>query len=103
MQSLNRKHRQQDYPTDVLAFPMGEFPGIPEVFLGDVVICLPIAISQAPAYGNTPDQEILRLIIHGTLHLLGYDHETNKQEAKRMRLKEQRIFQRLTPVPCLLG
>lgn len=103
MLTLNRMYRQQEYPTDVLAFPMGEVPGATEVFLGDVVICLPVAVSQASAFGNSPDQEILRLIIHGTLHLLGYDHEISKQEAKRMQLKEQSIFQHLTPVPRLLA
>jgi rRNA maturation RNase YbeY len=72
-------------------------------FVGDVVICVPVALSQASRFGNTPDEEILRLLIHGTLHLLGYDHETTEQEAKRMTRKEQAIFRRLTPVPHLLA
>jgi probable rRNA maturation factor len=72
-------------------------------FVGDVVICVPVALSQASRFGNTADEEILRLLIHGTLHLLGYDHETTEQEAKRMQRKEHTIFQRLTPVPHLLA
>jgi rRNA maturation RNase YbeY len=72
-------------------------------FVGDVVICVPVALSQASRFGNTPDGELLRLLIHGTLHLLGYDHETTEREAKRMTRKEQAIFHRLTPVPHLLA
>lgn len=73
------------------------------VFLGDVVICLPIAIGQASRFENTPDQEILRLLIHGTLHLLGYDHEQSKRQAAQMQRKEQAIFKKLTPTPKLLA
>jgi len=103
MRSLNRKYRGRDYPTDVLAFPM-ESPGGPTtVFLGDVVICLPVAIGQASRFDNTPDQEILRLLIHGTLHLLGYDHERSPREATRMQRKERAIFHTLSPVPPLLA
>jgi probable rRNA maturation factor len=103
MQRLNRTFRQRDYATDVLAFPMQDASCSSLAFVGDVVICVPVALSQAPRFGNTPDEEILRLLIHGTLHLLGYDHETTEQEAKRMTRKEQAIFRRLTPVPHLLA
>ncbi len=103
MRQLNRSFRQRDYPTDVLAFPMAHSPRPSPRLLGDVVICLPIAVTQAPTFGNTPDQEILRLLIHGTLHLLGYDHERNAKEAKRMQRKESQLFKRLSPVPKLLA
>ena len=102
MRSLNRKYRGRDYPTDVLAFPMGSSRKQTEVFLGDVVICLPVAIGQASRFENTADQEILRLLIHGTLHLLGYDHEQSKREATRMQRKERAIVQKLSPFPRLL-
>ncbi len=102
MRSLNRRYRGRDYPTDVLAFPMGNPAKQTEVFLGDVVICLPIAIRQASRFGNSADQEILRLLIHGTLHLLGYDHEQSKREAMRMQRKERTIVQKLSPIPRLL-
>ena len=102
MQKLNRIYRQRDYATDVLAFPMENISQSPLAFVGDVVICVPQALSQASRFGNTSDEEILRLLIHGILHLLGYDHETTEQDARRMRRKEQAIFQRLTPVPHLL-
>jgi rRNA maturation RNase YbeY len=103
MRSLNRKYRGRDYPTDVLAFPMESIGEQTEVFLGDVVICLPVAIQQASRFENTPDQEILRLLIHGTLHLLGYDHEHSPQEAARMQRKENAIIKKLSPIPRLLA
>jgi rRNA maturation RNase YbeY len=103
MQRLNRTYRKRDYATDVLAFPMQDASQSPVAFVGDVVICVPVALSQAARFGNTPDGELLRLLIHGTLHLLGYDHETTEREAKRMTRKEQAIFHRLTPVPHLLA
>ena len=81
MRSLNRTYRNRDYPTDVLAFPMESPRGPTAIFLGDVVLCLPVAIRQASRFNNTPDQEILRLLIHGILHLLGYDHEKSREQA----------------------
>jgi rRNA maturation RNase YbeY len=102
MRSLNRKYRGRDYPTDVLAFPMESMGEQTEIFLGDVVICLPMAIGQASRFGNSADQEILRLLIHGTLHLLGYDHEQSLREATRMQRKERAMVQKLSPIPRLL-
>ena len=102
MRNLNRKYRGRDYPTDVLAFPMGNMGQQVKGFLGDVVICLPIALRQASRFDNTPDQEILRLLIHGTLHLLDYDHEHSPQEAARMQRKERSIIRNLSPIPRLL-
>ena len=102
MRSLNRKYRGRDYPTDVLAFPMESMGEQTDVFLGDVLICLPVAIGQASRFGNSADQEILRLLIHGTLHLLGYDHEQSPREATRMQRKERTIVQKLSPIPRLL-
>ena len=103
MRSLNRRYRRREHPTDVLAFPMASKGERIEVFLGDVVICLPVAIGQASQFENTPDQEVLRLLIHGTLHLLGHDHEKSKREATRMQQKEQAIFKKLSPVPRFLA
>lgn len=103
MQKLNRTYRQRDYATDVLAFPMQDVLQSSLAFVGDVVICIPVALAQAARFDNTADEEILRLLIHGTLHLLGYDHETTEREAKRMKRKEHTIFRRLSPVPRLLA
>lgn len=103
MQKLNRTYRERDYATDVLAFPMQDVLQSSLAFVGDVVICIPVALAQAARFDNTADEEILRLLIHGTLHLLGYDHETTEREAKRMKRKEHTIFRRLSPVPRLLA
>ncbi len=103
MRRLNRTYRGRDYPTDVLAFPMKNMGVQTEVFLGDVVICMPVAIGQAARFGNTPDQEILRLLIHGILHLLGYDHEHSQQEAARMQRKERAVSKKISPNPRFLA
>mgnify|MGYP002624234088 CR=1 FL=1 len=102
MRRLNRTYRNGDYATDVLAFPTRPLKGQEEPVLGDVVICLPTAWGQAATFGNTPDQEVLRLLIHGILHLLGYDHERSPKEAKRMQRKERSLFRRFCPVPQLV-
>jgi probable rRNA maturation factor len=78
--SYNEKWMQKQGPTDVLAFPMDELrPGADgeeyeEGTVGDILLCPQVAAEQAPANGQTPQQEVDLLTIHGTLHLLGYDH-----------------------------
>lgn len=83
MQSLNLAHRGIDVPTDVLAFPIDEggplLDGVPQM-LGDVVVCVPVALAQAVEAGVAPGVELLELLVHGTLHLLGYDHERDDGE-----------------------
>lgn len=69
MRKLNRKHRKKDKPTDVLSFSMNEGR-----LLGDVVICPSVAKANAARYGTTFRSETARLVVHGLLHLLGYDH-----------------------------
>jgi len=93
---LNRRFRGQDRPTDVLSFPMGEEepgagdePGV--LLLGDVVISLPAAARQAAEYGHGLDREVARLAVHGTLHLLGYDHERD-EDAGRMQEREDAVL-----------
>jgi probable rRNA maturation factor len=70
---LNRDFRGQDYPTDVLSFPSGD----PAVSLGDLAISLNRARAQARQFGHTVEQEIEILMLHGLLHLLGFDHEAD--------------------------
>lgn len=84
MQELNRQHRAQDAPTDVLSFPIDSdddqvFAGVPRM-LGDVVICVPVLIDQAAEQEVTPGEELTDLLVHGVLHLLGYDHEADDGE-----------------------
>jgi probable rRNA maturation factor len=77
---LNKQWMGKDGPTDVLSFPMDELtPGrddedSPEGYLGDIALCPQVAEQQAPAAGQTAQDEINLLTVHGILHLLGYDH-----------------------------
>ena len=101
MRKLNRVYRRLDRTTDVLAFGMQEAKGPRTTLLGDVVIALPIAIRQAHQLGHSVDAELITLLIHGIVHLLGYDHERSAAEARRMSRKEREIFKRIAPVPRL--
>jgi len=83
MKKLNCYYRNKDYPTDVLSFSLLEGSGITSPSLGDVVIAFEIAKKQAVQFNTTLKQELLRLLIHGILHLLGYDHERVSVEKRR--------------------
>jgi len=76
---LNREFRGQDYPTDVLSFPAGRSPGngAGSRRAGDIAISLARARAQARRFGHSAEQEICILMLHGLLHLLGQDHETD--------------------------
>jgi rRNA maturation RNase YbeY len=90
MRALNRRYRGMDRTTDVLAFAQQEGPGgTPEGLLGDVVISVDTAKRQARALGWSLGAEADRLLIHGLLHLLGYDHERSSAEARRMQRRER--------------
>ncbi|HUI25734.1 MAG TPA: rRNA maturation RNase YbeY [Candidatus Kryptonia bacterium] len=90
---LNRGYRGKDRPTDVLAFAMREGKRAPgdEAVLGDVVISLDTAARQAANRGASLENEVTTLLIHGILHLLGYDHERSPADARRMRHKERTV------------
>ena len=92
---LNRDYRKVDRPTDVLSFPMDEdyVEGFDEM-LGDIVICLDVAKEQADDFGHSLEREIMYLICHSTLHLLGYDHE-NEEDKREMREKEKQVMKKL--------
>ncbi len=104
MRSLNRRYRKKDWTTDVLAFPMYEESPLTfvlslkgrgkekKVLLGDVVISMPTAKRQAAALGQSLRDELTRLLIHGVLHLLGYDHERSERDAFLMARKEQAVL-----------
>lgn len=93
---LNNKYLKRDYPADVLSFPFNEeLPG--GFYLGDIFICLPIAEEQARENNITVREELLRLMIHGILHLTGRDHETDQGEMNR--LQERLVKQYLHREP----
>jgi probable rRNA maturation factor len=77
---LNARYAGDDYGTDVLAFPMME-DDEESLLLGDVVVCPEIAAANAEKAGSPLDRELRTLIVHGTLHLLGYDHQNDAQRA----------------------
>ena len=91
IEKLNRKYRHKSKPTDVLSFPAGDTLAGRHRLLGDVVISVDRAEEQAKSGGWTLNEEIDRLLIHGILHLLGYDHEGSKKEARVMRALERKI------------
>jgi probable rRNA maturation factor len=102
MRRLNRRYRGWDSTTDVLAFAMREAKGPRSSLLGDVVISVPTAACQAAEAGRTLDQELTALLIHGVLHLLGFDHEKGEREARRMRRKERGVLRSVQPLPKLV-
>jgi len=99
---LNREYRKKDRATDVLSFSQIEErgssppdplaiqnnPGMP---LGDVVISIDTALAQARTYGVSPHERLRTLLIHGFLHLLGYDHERSPVEARKMSARERQL------------
>ena len=93
MRSLNRAYRGKDKSTDVLSFPAT--PG-EKGFLGDLVVCLPQARRQARAGHATVAKTVDKLLLHGLLHLLGYDHETDRGEMEAL---EARLRRRLGTAP----
>ena len=89
MAALNRRWRHKDRSTDVLSFPAGDDDC---GFLGDIVISVPFATRQALSRGEAPAKEIDRLLLHGYLHLLGYDHEVDKGEMERLEARLRKRF-----------
>ena len=98
IQKLNARYRHKNEPTDVLSFPLdGPFPAGVQL-LGDVVIAVERAKEQARERKKTLSQEMESLLVHGVLHLLGYDHERSKKEARIMRGLERKIARSLVTV-----
>lgn len=89
MATLNRRWRRKNHSTDVLAFPAGSAG---EGFLGDIVISVPFAVRQARRHREPAVREIDRLLVHGYLHLLGYDHETDDGEMDALEERLRRNF-----------
>ena len=91
MRSLNHRWRNIDSPTNVLSFPLHEPHGR---LLGDIVVCAPVLRREIVQQGKTANAHWAHMIIHGILHLMGYDHN-NEQEAEIMEAKETVILQDL--------
>lgn len=98
MRELSGRYRSLPRTTDVLAFALAEGPHAERrgAMLGDVVVSVDTARAQARRARRSLDDEVLRLLIHGTLHLLGHDH-ARAAEARRMRAEERRLWRALNP------
>lgn len=98
MRALNLRYRGIDKETDVLSFPLYEPREIPkkgEYLLGDIVINPSKALRQSSEHGLAFKEEIRWLLVHGLLHLIGYDHERSKYAERKMRDKEREILKGL--------
>jgi probable rRNA maturation factor len=95
IQALNRQHLRRDEPTNVLAFPMreGEFSTLHAQLLGDLVISVETAKRQSNRFGLDEMGMIILLMVHGVLHLLGYEHEGTKKGAREMAIKQKELFE----------
>ena len=91
MRRLNREYRGNERTTDVLAFAFREASGPVSNMLGDVVISIPMALRQAKSFDHSLSEELARLLIHGVLHLVGYDH-VRSQDYYKMNKIEKRIL-----------
>ena len=87
VRALNRRHAKKDKPTNVLSYPSGE-----KSFLGDVVLARQTVWREAREQKKTPADHLAHLVVHGTLHLLGHEHETSEADAERMEALERRIL-----------
>ena len=98
-QQLNLQYREKDKPTNVLSFPSD----MPEEMLslldaeplGDLVICIPVVLQEAEEQQKKPSDHFTHLLVHGILHLLGYDHETSELDAEEMEALEVKILKKL--------
>jgi len=90
VRALNKRDRRKDKPTNVLSYPSGE-----KAFLGDVVLARQTVWREAREQKKRPAVHVAHLVVHGTLHLLGYDHETSDADAEHMDALERRILERL--------
>ncbi|MCK5687917.1 rRNA maturation RNase YbeY [Myxococcota bacterium] len=105
IRGLNLQWRGKDKATDVLSFAQdeGDMPfaieGLPQLFLGDIVISTQTALRQAEDYQATLEEELRRLLVHGILHLLGYEHVHGGRQARKMKDEEERILRLLDELP----
>src|SRR5258708_1764101 len=90
VQALNKRDRKKDKPTNVLSYPSGE-----KAFLGDIVLARQTVWREAREQNKAPADHVAHLVVHGTLHLLGHDHETGDADADGMEALERRILKKL--------
>jgi probable rRNA maturation factor len=98
IQALNRRYLRLDKPTNVLAFSMreGEFSTLHSHLLGDLVISVETARRQMKQFGLDEMKMVILLMVHGILHLVGYEHEGTRKGAREMALKQKELFRCVT-------
>ncbi len=96
IRKLNHLYLKKEKPTNILAFPMraGEYPTLHPHLLGDLVISVETAQRQCKRFGLPPTEMIILLMVHGILHLIGYEHEGSKKGAREMALKQKELFRK---------
>ncbi len=96
---LNLEYRQKDKPTNVLSFPSDipeeVLPMLDALPIGDLVICIPVVLQEALDQNKTPIEHFTHMLVHGSLHLMGYDHETSDEDAEEMEALEIEILAKL--------
>jgi len=97
LQELNRTYRHKNRPTNVLAFPQSStYAGEPvSAMLGDVLVSLPTAAREARDLNQALEERVVYLLLHGILHLLGYEHEGSAAQRRRMEAREQEVLAHL--------
>ena len=97
IKEMNRRYLYRNKPTNVLAFPMreGEFSTLHPHLLGDLAISVETAWRQSNRFGLDGMEMVTLLIIHGILHLLGYEHEGTRKGARQMALKQKELFKKV--------
>jgi len=87
IQDLNRNYRGKDRPTNILTFPSYLPKVVDSSLLGDIIICVPVVLSEAAEQGKTPQAHWAHMVVHGILHLLGYDHQEEAEAVVMERLE----------------
>ena len=88
---MNQRYRSKSGPTNVLSFPFEDPPGVESDELGDIVVCAPVVDREAVEQGKTAQEHWAHMVVHGVLHLCGYDHIDDK-DADEMENEETRIL-----------
>lgn len=97
MERLNARYRKRNYATDILSFPAPEVFRVHQGQLGELIVCLPVLRAQARETGHDAEVELLILLTHGVLHLLGLDHEEGARQTAAMARWEAKLLRAVIP------